>query len=178
MDVEAAIQQLEQLFAEARPVPLSASIMVNKAEVDEAIAALRAALPEEIRQSRWVLKERDDLLGQAARESDQIVAEARAERQRMLSEAEVVRAANREAERIIEQAHAEAHALQLDADDYIDGKLASFEIVLQKTMRAVEKGRESLRGRLMSGEFPTSGAGPDQAVSGPRPAQFYDHEVG
>ena len=191
MDVETAIGQLEQLLSEARPVPLSASVMVNKAEVDEAVAALRAALPEEIRQARWVLKERDELLAQAARESEQMLTDAREEQRRIVSETEIVRAAQVEAERILVQAREEADGLRLDAEDYIDGKLASFEIVLQKTMRAVEKGRETLRGRLtsqglsdpeLSGELPVTDRkpvrDPDGLPTSRAPSQFYNHEMG
>jgi nucleotide-binding universal stress UspA family protein len=192
VDVESAIAQLEQRLAEARPVPLSASVMVNKAEIDEAIAGLRAALPEEIRQSRWVLKERDELLAQANRESEQVLAEAREERKRIVSETEVVREAERESERILAEAREEAEGLRLQADDYIDGKLAGFEIVLQKTMRTVEKGRESLRNRLagqelseieLSGEFPKvfdrdPVLDPEGLPASRAPSQFYDQELG
>jgi hypothetical protein len=178
MDVEAAIAQLELFLAEARPVPLSASVMVNRAEIDEAVAAIRAALPESIRQSRWVLNERDELLTQAARESEQIITAGREEQRRLLSETEVVKEAQLEAERIIATAQCEAHRMQQECEDYIDGKLASFEIVLQKTMRAVQNGRESLRGRLasdeLSGELQVAGLGSDPE----RVAQFYDHELG
>jgi hypothetical protein len=185
VDVETAIRQLEQLLGEARPVPLSASIMVNKADIDEMVAGLRAALPEEIRQSRWVLKERDELLAQAARESDQILAEAREERRRIVSQTEIVLQAHQEAEHIIAEARREARNLRREAEDYIDGKLASFEIVLQKTMRAVTKGRETLRGRLASEEL--SGESPaterevtlqgGDLVDSRAPSQFYDHET-
>ena len=179
MDVEAAISRLEQLLAEARPVPLSASIMLNKRDVEEVVAALRAAIPEEIRQSRWVIKERDELLAQAARESDLILTDARDERARILSETEVVKAANREAERVVDQAREQAREMRLEAEDYIDAKLANFEVVLQKTMRAVEKGRDRLRGRLasdeLSGEIPEQVEPPDAAAPG---TQFYDHESG
>ena len=179
MDVEAAISRLEQLLAEARPVPLSASIMVNKRDVEEVVAALRAAIPEEIRQSRWVIKERDELLAQAARESDQILTDARDERARILSETEVVKASNREAERVVDEAREQAREMRLEAEDYIDAKLANFEVVLQKTMRAVEKGRDRLRGRLasdeLSGEIPEQMEAPGAAPPG---TQFYDHESG
>lgn len=187
MDVESHISQLEQLVAEARPVPLSASVMVNRKDVDELLAALRGALPEEIRQARWVLKERDDLVAQGQRESEQMILDARAEQSRLVSETEVVRQSHREAERIVEEAREQARVLRLEAEDYVDSKLASFEIVLQKTMQTVEKGRERLRGRLTdelasnvdddddTGEW--SGQDPSQNA-GAGSGQFYDQEAG
>ncbi|CAN5464997.1 hypothetical protein BH23ACT7_BH23ACT7_16370 [soil metagenome] len=179
MDVEGAIAQLEQLVAEARPVPLSASVMLNRRDIEDVVATLRTTLPEEIRQSRWIIKERDELLAQAARESEQIIADARIELDRMLSETEVVRAANREAERVVTDAREQARMLRLEAEDYVDGKLANFEIVLQKTMKAVEKGRERLRGRLasdeLSGEIPAQDGRYGEPADAPA-TQFYDHE--
>ncbi|MDP8970775.1 MAG: ATPase [Actinomycetota bacterium] len=177
MDVEAYISQMEQLLVEARPVPLSASVMIHRRDFEELVAGLRSTLPEELREARWVLKERDEVLAQAAREAEQILADARLERDRTVAETEVVHAARREAERIVEEAREHARVLRLEAEDYVDSKLANFEIVLARTMKTVEKGRERLRGRLPSDEL--TGAGVDdtgqaRAVVGAR--QLYDHE--
>lgn len=181
MDVDAHITQIEQLLAEARPVPLSASVMVNRREIEEALAGLRAALPEEIRQARWVIKERDELLAQGSREAEQMIADAQAEQNRLVSETEVVRSAQREAERIVAEAREQARTLRLEAEDYVDGKLANFEIVLQKTLQTVEKGRERLHGRLGAEDLAEDLPADDEENAGwegqPGPAQFYDHEA-
>ena len=178
MDVEAYLEQLERIAAEARPVPLSASVMVGKQELDEAIAGLRAQLPEEMRQSRWVLKERDEVVEQARREADRMLADAREEAERKRSDSEVVHAAQREAEQILEDAREQARVLRLEAEDYVDGKLANFEIVLQRTMQAVEKGRERLRGRLVSDELAPDDARAPADEAPPAGAHVYDHESG
>lgn len=184
MDVESLLSQMEHLLAEARPVPLSASVMVNRNDFDELIKELRTELPEELRQSRWVIKERDEVLAQASREAEQVRADAEQERDRLVGEEEVVRAAQREAERIIDDAREQARNLRLEAEDYVDGKLATFEITLQKTLKAVEKGRDRLRGRLatdeladveVAGEAP-AGDGHD-AGDTPSRTQLYDHEA-
>jgi cell division septum initiation protein DivIVA len=185
VDLEAYLAQMEQLLAEARPVPLSASVMVNRRDFDDLLTALRNHIPDELRQSRWVLKERDELLAQAAREADQVLSDAQLERDRIVSQTEVVRASQREAERIVSEARDEARRLRLDAEDYVDGKLANFEIVLGKTLRAVEKGRERLRGRLATDELAetTGEAAPPPQVDesgeidfSEIPRQFYDQE--
>jgi vacuolar-type H+-ATPase subunit H len=178
VDVEAQIAQMEQLLAEARPVPLSASVMINRKDFDDIIAEIRSQLPEEIRQSRWVLKERDELLAQAAREAESIVEDARTERDRLVSDTEVVRAARREAEHIIDEAREQARTLRLEAEDYVDSKLANFEIVLHKTLNAVEKGRERLRGRLTHDELAQPGVTAEPAEEPDPGGQFYDHEAG
>ncbi|HKJ55132.1 MAG TPA: hypothetical protein VJ978_04025, partial [Nitriliruptoraceae bacterium] len=96
--------------------------------------------------------EREDVLESARAEHDRILEEARSERARLISRTEVVDAANREAERIVADAEERARQMRLQADDYVDGKLANFEIVLGKTLQAVERGRDKLRGRMHGDE--------------------------
>ena len=152
-DVESRLQQIERMVGEAKNVPLSSSIMLNRADVEAVIAELRAVLPEELRQARWVVKERDEVLDKARRDASKMVGEAQDERARLVAKTEVVQAANREADRIIEEAKEHSRQLRLEAEDYVDAKLANFEVVLHKTLAAVARGREKLRGRLDSDEL-------------------------
>lgn len=147
-DLVSKLDLLGELVAEAKVVPLSSSIMLNRAEVDGLIADIRASLPEELRQAQWVIKEREDVLDAARGESGRIIDEARSERARLIAKTEVVHAANREAERIVEDARERARQIRLEAEDYVDAKLANFEVVLSKVLGSVERGREKLRGRL------------------------------
>ncbi len=148
LDVEAKLHQLERLVAEAKTVPLSASIMVNRAEVDGLVADVRDAMPDELTQARWVVKERDEILARAEADADRILHDARVERDRLVTQQEVARAAEREAARLVDEARDHARQIRLEAEDYVDAKLANFEVVLNKTLSAVEKGRQKLRGRL------------------------------
>ena len=188
MDVEGYIDRIERMVAEARPVPLSASVMVSRQELEEALAGLRAELPDELRQARWILKERDEVIEQARREGEQILSDARREADRLVSEDEIVERARRDAERIVADAREQAKVLRLEAEDYVDGKLANFEIVLQKTLHAVEKGRERLRGRSDVDDLAEDSGLDDplgdqdeaagQARAGDAEGRLYDHERG
>lgn len=145
-DVEAKLHQLERLLADAKAVPLSASVMVNRAEIDGLVADLRTALPDELTQARWVLKERDEILELARADADELLVEARTDRDRMLAEQSIVREAEEQADRLLEDARGQARRLRLEAEDYVDAKLANFEVVLTRTLATVEKGRAKLRG--------------------------------
>jgi chromosome segregation ATPase len=134
-------------------MPLSTSAIVNRDEVLEAIEAARSELPEEIKQARWVVKDREELLDKARRDAEALVERGRAERDRLVAEQEVVRAAKEQSERVQADADQRARAMRLEADDYVDHKLAQFEIALEKTAAALEhsiaaaqRGRERLRG--------------------------------
>jgi hypothetical protein len=146
MDLIERIDELQVLVEEAKSVPLSTSAVINRDEFLELLAQLKQEVPDEIRQARWMSRDRDELLARARNEADRIVAEAREQRDRLLSRTEVVQAAEHDAERIRENARERAAQLRLEAEDYIDQKLAAFEILLNKTLGTVTRGREQLQG--------------------------------
>ena len=145
MDLIERVEELQLLVEEAKSVPLSSSAVINREEVLDLLAQLKEQIPDEIRQARWMTRDRDELLARARKEAERIVAEAREQRDRLLSRTEMVHAAEREAERIIEEAKEKGAKLRLEAEDYIDQKLAAFEILLNKTLATVHRGREQLR---------------------------------
>lgn len=146
MDLVDRIEELQALLEEAKAVPLSTSAVVNRDELLELLAELKQELPEEIRQARWMVRDRTELMDKARREAEEIVAAARAEREKLVSQAPVVRAAAEEAERIVREAEGKAADLRTKAEEYVDAKLASFESLLNRTLGSVTKGREQLRG--------------------------------
>jgi vacuolar-type H+-ATPase subunit H len=147
MDAQAKLDALVELVESAKSMPLSASVLVNKNEALALLDELRAALPDELREAQWVIKDRDDVIDGGRKEADRIIADARAEATRLVSRTEVMQTATREADRVIEEANENARKMRLEVEDYVDAKLANFEVVLHKTLGAVERGRDKLRGR-------------------------------
>lgn len=160
MDLAARIQQLESLVTEAKSMPLSASVLVNREELLELIKEMQESLPEEVKQARWVVKDREELLAKARREADSFLEKAHQEQLRLASQEEVLQRAAEEAEGVLAQAREEARQIRLEGEDYVDAKLAQFEIALRKiqeeaernvqaistTLEQVGAGREKLRG--------------------------------
>jgi cell division septum initiation protein DivIVA len=147
VDVNDKIDELSAMVAGARSMPMSSSCVVNRAEVLEALDALRRALPADLARADSLLDDADGVRAAAHRDADAIVASAHDEKMRLVSETEVVAQAHREAGRILAAAETEAASMRQEIDDYIDAKLANFEIVLSKTMEAVHRGREKIQGR-------------------------------
>lgn len=147
MDLE-PLDQLETMVRKAKSVPLSASVVIPKQEALSLLTALRESLPKEADLAQQIVADRDRVVAEARTEADHILEQCRSERARMLSRAEVVRAAEAEAARVVSEAEAAATKLRIEADDYVDSKLASFEILLSKVSRSVHRGREQLRRRL------------------------------
>jgi cell division septum initiation protein DivIVA len=153
VDILARLQQMDELIQEAKSMPLSSSVLVNREEVLELLDAAKSELPEEIKQARWIVKDREELLAKARKTGESIVHKAQDEQHRLLSQEEVVRAAVDEADRVLAEAREQARQIRLEAEDYVDAKLAQFEIVLEKTYKElarsigqVQRGREKLRG--------------------------------
>jgi F0F1-type ATP synthase membrane subunit b/b' len=141
--LDALVDQVES----ARAMPMSASCIVNRAEVIEAIEAIRAALPRELVSARKLLSDRAGVVEQGRIEAQAIIDAATAERGRLVSKTEVAAQAGLEADRMLDAAQAQIDRMRLEVDEYVDAKLANFEIVLHKTLGAVERGRDKISGR-------------------------------
>jgi cell division septum initiation protein DivIVA len=166
MDLAARLEQLEELVREAKSMPLSSSVLVNRDELLEMIAEMKGSLPEEIKRARWIVRDREELLGKARTEGDQILEQAREDQLRMARKEEIVSRATQEADRIVSEAEDIARTMRTEAEDYVDAKLAQFEISIRKILEAsqasarslnktldqVEGGRERLRGPATAAE--------------------------
>ena len=144
-DAESLIRGALDLVQTAKAMPLSASVLVSREELAELLQAALDRMPDELRQARWLLKERDEFLAEKGREADALLEEVRVQAERMVQRTEIVRQANHVAQRILDDANEEARRMRHEAEDYADQKLASFEIVLDRTMKTVQAGREKLQ---------------------------------
>jgi vacuolar-type H+-ATPase subunit H len=151
-ETEEILLQLHDIVDAARPVPLSASSMIAKEDVLELIDEALARLPEELRAARWLLKEREEYLARVRHEGDEILDQARNRAERMVQRTEVVKAAENRAYQIMDTAEAEARRLRHEVEDFCDQKLASFEIVLDRTVKLVASGRQKLQGQNLLGD--------------------------
>jgi cell division septum initiation protein DivIVA len=169
-EVEVLLQRVHDLVATARSMPMSASVMISRDEVLDLVEDVMARLPEELRAARWLLKEREDFLARTHREGDEILEAARAKAERMVQRTEVVKSAEHRARHIIDVAEADARRMQHECEDFCDQKLASFEIVLDRTMKMVTAGREKLAGPSLT---PVE---PEPEPDGDGPA-FFDQDL-
>src|SRR5512136_661348 len=105
MDVLVLIDKLDDLIHNARSVPLTDSVMLDREEIYDLLDQMRSTIPEEIKQARWIVKERQEMLAEAKTEAERIQAEAQQKAEQMASETEVVRLAEKNAQGIVEDAH-------------------------------------------------------------------------
>ena len=158
--VESVLREIRDLIEQARPMPLSTSVMINQSEVLDLVDEVNERLPEELRAAKWLLKQREEFLARTRREAEEILDEAREKAEVMVQSTEVVKAAEARARSVIDAADAESRRLKLEAEDFCDQRLASFEIVLERTMKVVNAGRAKLQGSQTREGDDGAGQGP------------------
>jgi vacuolar-type H+-ATPase subunit H len=146
VDVQKKLDEIVAAVSGARSMPMSASCVVNRAELLSMLEEVREALPGSLAQARELIGDREQMVEQARQEAERIIGQAHAERGSLISDTEVARRSQAEAERILGEARQEAEEIRAEADDYVDSKLANFEVVLTKTIGSVGRGREKLLG--------------------------------
>lgn len=146
MDVTAKIDELIEIVEGARAMPMSASCVINRAQVLDLLDELKNGLPEEMDRARRVLSDRESVLEEGRREAERLIERTRGERDSIISNTDISREAQDAATRILNEARREADQVRVDADEYVDQKLANFEVVLTKTLQAVGRGRDKMRG--------------------------------
>jgi hypothetical protein len=146
LDVNAKIDELIEIVESARAMPMSTSCVINRAQMLELLDILRQGLPDEMERAKRVLSDRESVLEEGRREAERLRDRARGERDSIINNTDISREAQDAAGRMLSDARREADQIRADADEYVDQKLANFEVVLTKTLQAVGRGRDKMRG--------------------------------
>jgi len=169
MDVLVLIDKLDDLVHNAKAVPLTDQVRIDREEIYDILDQMRATIPEEIKQARWIVKERQEMLAEAKREVDRIIAEAREQAVREASQTEIVKLAEKQAQEIVDDSRRTARETRLEMEDWADSILSTLELNLDKFLTAVKRGRERLHER--SQETVVAGIGPEP-IEAEEPAEF------
>jgi vacuolar-type H+-ATPase subunit H len=144
-----SIEKLNTAIAvveEARGVPLSASCVVHRGEMLEILEGARDFLPADLDGAESIIADRDRIIEEGRMSAESMIASAREDVARMVEQTSIVQAARDEAQRILHEAREIAEDERREVEAYIDGRLATLEVILNKTMDAVARGRERLEG--------------------------------
>ncbi|MFT6292868.1 MAG: cell division septum initiation protein DivIVA [Ilumatobacter sp.] len=168
-DAETLLRRAVDIVATAPTMPLSSSPRIDRDEIIELLEESLNRLPDELRQARWMLKERQDFVAKTRREADELLEAARVRAERMVQRTEVVRAAEQRARQVMETAEADSRRLKHETEDFLDQRLGSFEILLDKLGKTVHAGRQRLS--IGGGEIATDVTDDDDTHG------FFDQEA-
>ncbi|CAB4865660.1 MAG: hypothetical protein F2793_02220 [Actinobacteria bacterium] len=157
MDVQDRLAELLVLIEDAKSMPLSASCIVNRSQVLDLVEEIRHLLPESVHRADELLADRETVVRDGLREAERIINRARSDADRMVSEHEVYLAAVAEAQAMRNDVADETDRMRRETDDYIDAKLAAFEITLERTLKIVARGRDRLNNAMYQELAPEQG---------------------
>jgi cell division septum initiation protein DivIVA len=140
MDILQLIDRLEELFNEAKTIPLTHNVMVDEDRMLELIDQMRIAIPEEVKKAQQVVSQRDRVMAQAQEEANRTLQLSRDKAEQLIQKDMIVQDAQRRAEQIINQARAEAEATRADADNYVIETLMQLQDQIAKMSNQVSNG--------------------------------------
>lgn len=147
MDIIQLVDRIEECIDASKGMPLSSNKIVDPDAIYEIIDEIRHQFPDDLKQARWIVKQRQEMVEEGEREANRILEEAQARAQTLISETEIVRQAETRAAEILDDARADERQIRLGADDYADEIMANLEVNLGKLLTAVQRGRDRLQGK-------------------------------
>ncbi len=162
LDILYLVDRLENLIAGSRHMPLVNSIMIKEADILNIVDQMRTSIPDEIKQARRIIQEKERILAQAQADASTLLSRAREETERAMNREgllraaeerskELVRSAEEQAQDMVRAAEEHNEQLKIDADGYVTETLRNLkehllgiETTVSRTILSIEKGLESM----------------------------------
>jgi cell division septum initiation protein DivIVA len=162
MDILYLVDRLDNLIASSRRMPLVNQIMLKEGDILSIIDQMRASIPDEVKQARRIIQEKDRILSQAQAEATNLLAQARLETERAMEREgllevaeersqEIIRQAKERSQAVLRHADEEADRLKIEADSYVTETLRalrehllSIETDVGRTIMSIERGLETM----------------------------------
>ena len=138
------LEELEQVVDEGRSSPFSNKVQVDKDEIFEIIDEIKMKLHNEIKQSKWVIEERNKILVDAQKEADEMLKEAEVRLSKLVEEHAVTQKAYEQAAEIMDAAKKSANEMRLGAIDYADDVMGVAEQRLREMQDVIEQENRKL----------------------------------
>jgi hypothetical protein len=140
MDILYLIGRLENLITNSRRVPLVNQIMVKEADILNIIDQMRSSIPDELKQARVVIHDKERILAQAQADANKLLAHAHEKAEDTVHGEGLLRLADEKAEQI----KVEADAYVVETLRALRDHLTSIEMDIDRSILSIEKGLASL----------------------------------
>jgi hypothetical protein len=142
IDVFELIDSLIAEVQEAKSVPLSGNVLLERDWMIERLQKLQASLPNELRAARWMVREREAFIARTNERAKEITEKAQSESRRLVSDTHVLGEAVEEANILVRRAEGESRRMRLEAEDEVDGHLERIETLLTELLGRVHFSRD------------------------------------
>ena len=146
MDIMYLVDRLEALVNGSRRVPLSSRIMLEEEDVLAIVEQMRQTIPNEIKQARRVLQDREQILKQAQSEAEKIVTMARERAEYMINQEGILTMAKERGEQMLSDAQRDAQSTRSEIEQYAVDVLGHLEQQLELQLHQVRNGLQELAG--------------------------------
>ncbi len=145
LEIMRLLEEFENVVEESPRIPITGKVIINEDTLYNFVDGFRAMLPETVRESEWILREKERILLQAEKEADTIVDTAKSKLERIAGESEIVKVAKIQGEEIVSNARDVSREITKGALSYADEVMARLQEQLEKTMLVVNQGRQEIR---------------------------------
>jgi len=145
LDILKALNELEECIENSNKVPLTRKVMVDEDHVLDILDRIRTTIPEEIKQAKWIIQEREKVLNDSQKEAVRIIDDAQKQVDQKADESEIVRKARDSAEQIVQKAELISDEIRAGARQYADEILANLQDNLGDVLKQIEAGRYELK---------------------------------
>jgi cell division septum initiation protein DivIVA len=135
----------------ARNVPLSSSVMLDRSQLLQMLYRLRDEMPDEMRQARWMVREREQFVARTNEKAREMLDRARERSDELIAESYIVKEAVEEANHLIRHAESEATRIRLEAEDMSEKAFESAEELLADLLSDLRRQRAELHQARRSG---------------------------
>src|SRR5260370_25872556 len=147
MDILYLVDRLENLIAGSRRMPYFNEIMLKESDILKIMDQMRTAIPDEIKQSRRIIQDKERILAQAQADASALLARAREESERAMNREGLLRAAEDRSKDMVRQAEEQSEQIKIEADAYVAetlralrDHLSSIEMEVGRSILSIEKG--------------------------------------
>jgi len=140
-EIYTIIDEMMIAVQEAKALPLSGAVRVEREEFLAMLEQLKAMLPEELRAARWMVREREAFIARTNEKARTIMDRTDARAREMVSESTIIAEAVEEANVLTRRAEGEARRIRLEAEDLAEDRLEQLEVLFTNLLKQVREAR-------------------------------------
>jgi F0F1-type ATP synthase membrane subunit b/b' len=144
MDILDLIDMVEETIENSFKIPFTSKGFVDKEELLETIKQIRLKFPDELKQAKFLIEDRQRIMAEAQKEADNIIKNATDKVNVMVSEHEITKQAQEEAMRIMEAAQNDARNMRMATKEYVVKTMGGLEASLTDALMKVKEDKRNL----------------------------------
>ncbi len=146
MRVDELINELQDLIADAKAIPLTGGkVMVEAEKIYDILDEIQDTLPAEVRQAKNIVSDRSQIIAEAKKESEDIIRAAEERKKAMIDQSEIMRAAKAEATELLNEVKSKCAEMRKAANEYVENIMKKTDDAITAQLTELRKTRQNLR---------------------------------